>query len=60
MSAERPEYYRTRAAEERSAAARAPNPAIACTHNDLAAMYDRMAQEGERALEFELEPELAD
>ena len=51
MSAEQPQYYRSRAAEERSAAARAPNPAIARTHNDLAAMYDRMAKEAERELE---------
>ena len=56
MSAERPEYYRSRAAEERSAAAHAPNPAIARTHSDLAAMYDRMAKEAER----EPEPALAD
>ncbi len=56
MSAERPEYYRSRAAEERDAAARAPNTAIARTHNDLAAMYDRMAKEAER----EREPALAD
>jgi hypothetical protein len=56
MSSERPEYYRNRAAEERDAAASAPNLAIARTHNDLAAMYDRMANEAERALE----PVLAD
>ena len=56
MSAERPEYYRSRAAEERAAAASAPNLAIARTHNDLAAMYDRMAKEAER----DLEPALAD
>ena len=53
MPSERPEYYRSRAAEERDAAALAPNAAIARTHNDLAAMYDRMAREAER------EPELA-
>jgi len=53
MSSERPEYYRTRAAEERASAASAPNAAIARTHNDLAAMYDRMAREAEP------EPELA-
>ena len=51
MSAERPQYYRSRAAEERDAAASAPNPAIARTHHDLAAMYDRMAKEAERELE---------
>jgi len=56
MSAEHPEYYRSRAAEERAAADSAPNPAIARTHNDLAAMYDRMAKEAER----EVEPALAD
>lgn len=54
MSSECPEYYRSRAAEERAAAASAPNPAIARTHNDLAAMYDRMAREAER------EPALAE
>ncbi len=54
MPAERPEYYRSRAAEERNAAVNAPNPAIARTHNDLAAMYDRMAREAER------EPALAE
>ena len=48
MSAERPEYYRSRAREERDAAASAPTAAIARTHADLAAMYDRMAREAER------------
>ena len=48
MSSEQPDYYRGRAAEERAAAASAPNPAIARTHNDLASMYDRMAKEAER------------
>lgn len=56
MASERPSYYLARAAEERDAAARAPNAAIAGTHNDLAAMYERMAREAERALEFELTP----
>ena len=56
MSSEQPEYYLTRAAEERSAAANAPNPALARTHNDLAAMYDRMAKEAAR----EREPAMAD
>ena len=51
MSAERPEYYRTRAAEERAAAASAPNASLARVHDDLAAMYDRMAREAERELE---------
>ena len=51
MSSERPEYYRSRAAEERASAASAPTSAIARTHNDLAAMYDRMAKEAERELE---------
>jgi len=51
MASEQPDYYRARAAEERSAASRAPNPAIARTHNDLAAMYDRMAREAERVPE---------
>jgi hypothetical protein len=48
MASEHPDYYLARAAEERSAAACAPNPAIARTHNDLASMYDRMAREAER------------
>jgi hypothetical protein len=39
---------------------RAPTPAIARTHNDLAAMYDRMLRDWERAREFELVSELAD
>jgi len=56
MASEQPDYYRARAAEERNAAASAPNPAIARTHNDLAMMYDRMAKEAER----EPEPALAD
>ena len=56
MSSERPEYYRNRATEERDAAVSAPNLAIARTHNDLAAMYDRMAKDAERAPE----PALAD
>ena len=60
MPSERPEYYLARAAEERASAASAPTPAIARTHNDLAAMYDRMAKEAERAREFHLEPEPAD
>ena len=55
MPAQQPEYYRSRAAEERNAASRAPNAAIARTHADLAAMYDRMAKDAER----ELEPEAA-
>ena len=48
MSSERPEYYRSRAAEERDAAASAPNASLARVHEDLAAMYDRMAREAER------------
>jgi hypothetical protein len=48
MSSERPEYYVARAAEERAAAACAPTPALARVHDDLAAMYDRMAREAER------------
>jgi hypothetical protein len=48
MASEQREYYVARAAEERDAAARAPNPAIARTHNDLAVMYDRMAREAVR------------
>lgn len=55
MPTEQPEYYRSRAAEERNAASRAPNAGIARVHDDLAAMYDRMAKEAER----EREPEAA-
>jgi hypothetical protein len=51
MSAEQPEYYRSRAGEERDAAASAPNTSLARTHSDLAAMYDRMAKEAEREVE---------
>jgi hypothetical protein len=54
MASERPEYYRARAAEERSAAAGAPTRSIFRFHDDLAAMYDRMAREAER------EPAVAD
>jgi hypothetical protein len=50
MASERPEYYRTRAAEERASAANAPTPAIGRVHDDLAAMYDRQAKEAEREL----------
>jgi hypothetical protein len=45
MSSERPEYYLARAAEERAAAASAPTPALARVHDDLAAMYGRMASQ---------------
>ena len=48
MASEGRDYFLARATEERSAAASAPNAAIARTHNDLAAMYDRMAREAER------------
>ena len=54
MASERPEYYPPRPPEERPPAASAPTAAIARTHNDLAVMYDRMAKEAERELEFEL------
>ncbi len=54
MASERPQYYLARAAEERDAAASAPSATLARVHHDLAAMYDRMAREVERALEFEL------
>jgi hypothetical protein len=50
MSSERPEYYRSRAAEERKAAASAPNAGIFRFHDELAAMYERMAKEAEREL----------
>jgi hypothetical protein len=51
MASEQPEYYRARAAEERHAAARAPTPALARVHDDLAAMYERQAKAAERELE---------
>ena len=54
MSSEHPDYYRSRAAEEREAASRAPTIAIARVHDDLAAMYDRMAQHAERERELAL------
>ena len=50
MASDQPEYYRARAAEERSAAASAPTPSLARVHDDLATMYDRMAKEAEREL----------
>jgi hypothetical protein len=54
MASERPDYYLARAAEERDAAASAPNAGIARTHHDLAAMYDRMAKEAQREQETAL------
>ena len=51
MASDQREYYLARAAEERSAAASAPNPGLARVHDDLAAMYDRLAREAERELE---------
>lgn len=54
MASETRDYYLARAAEERAAAASAPNAALARVHDDLAAMYDRMAREAE------CEPALAD
>ena len=48
MASETREYYLARAAEERSAAARAPNASLARVHDDLAAMYERMAREAEK------------
>ena len=51
MASQRPEYYLNRAAEERSSAANAPTSALARVHEDLAAMYDRMAREAQRELE---------
>ncbi|HEU0309651.1 MAG TPA: hypothetical protein VFR36_00330 [Sphingomicrobium sp.] len=52
MASERPEYYRSRAAEERAAAASAPSRSIFRFHEELAAMYDRMAKEAEREVEL--------
>jgi hypothetical protein len=54
MASEQREYFLARAAEERDAAASAPNAAIARTHRDLATMYDRMAKEAEREQELAL------
>ena len=54
MASEQREYYLARAAEERASAASAPNRNIARVHDDLAAMYNRMAREAAR------EPALAD
>lgn len=48
MASEQREYYLARAAEERASAASAPNASLARVHDDLAAMYDRMAKEAER------------
>jgi hypothetical protein len=45
MASEGREYFLARAAEERDAATSAPNPSLARVHDDLAAMYDRMARE---------------
>ncbi len=58
MASERPEYYRARAAEERKAAASAPKASLARLHDDLAAMYERLAREA--VLEREPELDLAD
>lgn len=55
MASKRPEYYRARAAEERSAAAHAPTAALARVHIDLAMMYDRQTKEAEHELEPELD-----
>ena len=54
MSSERPEYYRSRAAEERNAASQAPTASIFRFHDEMATMYDRMAKEAERELETAL------
>jgi hypothetical protein len=51
MASETREYYLARAAEERDAAASAPNAGIARVHEELATMYDRMAKEAEREAE---------
>ncbi len=51
MASEQREYYLARAAEERSAAARAPNSSLARVHDDLAAMYGRMAKYAARETE---------
>lgn len=51
MASEQPDYYRSRAADERDAATKAPNARLARVHDDLAIMYDRMAREAERELE---------
>lgn len=52
MASEQREYYLARAFAERDAAASAPNAALARVHDDLAAMYDRMAKVAEREREL--------
>lgn len=54
MLSQRPEYYRNRAADEREAAAKAPRPGIFRFHDELADMYDRMAEEAEREQQADL------
>ena len=51
MASEQRDYYLGRADEERDAAASAPNASLARVHEDLAAMYDRMARAEEREVE---------
>ena len=58
MASEQRDYLLARAAEERKAAASAPNASLARVHDDLAMMYVRMAKEAER--QSEPEPALAE
>jgi len=60
MAFDQLDYCLARAAEERGAAASAPSPALARTHEELAAMYERQAKKWELARAFELEMEEAD
>ena len=48
MAAETGEYYRSRAAEERDAAANAPSRSIFRFHDEMASMYERQAREAEK------------
>ena len=47
MASEQRDYFLARATEERASAASAPNASIARVHEDLAAMYDRLAKDAE-------------
>lgn len=52
MASEQRDYYLARAAEERDAAAHAPNRSIFRFHDEMAAMYDRKARDAEREREL--------
>ena len=48
MSPSEREYYRSRAKDERSMAAKAASPAAAELHEELACMYERLVELEER------------